>query len=133
MQRTQQGHGRDLIDPREPKVSSVAIVGLGYVGLPTALAFADRGVTTVGIDIDSDRLRAIRDGRVDLVPADRDRLERLGETMCVTNEPAMAAVADAVIVCVPTPVDSHRSPDLRALRTAAAPVVTHARKGQTLI
>jgi UDP-N-acetyl-D-glucosamine dehydrogenase len=130
---TQQDAAPGVSAARSPQVASVAVVGLGYVGLPTALALADGGVTTVGIDINEARLQAIRERQVDLVPADRERLERLQQSICVTNEPAMAAVADAVIVCVPTPVDAHRSPDLRPLQSAAASVVRHARPGQTLI
>ncbi|EKX67494.1 hypothetical protein STRIP9103_07681, partial [Streptomyces ipomoeae 91-03] len=55
-------------------VYDVAIVGLGYVGLPTALSFHAAGARVVGIDIDPGRLAAIRDGGVDLLPSDQQRL-----------------------------------------------------------
>ena len=113
----------------------VAVVGLGYVGLPTALGFRDTGRGVIGLDISPERLAAIRGGDVDLLPADRWRLRGAvrDESFVLTPDPAALAGADAVVVCVPTSVDEHFTPDLRALRAACATVVAHARPGQTII
>jgi nucleotide sugar dehydrogenase len=119
-----------------PDQSPVAIVGLGYVGLPTALAIAARGTTPViGIESSPQRLLAIDERRVDLLPADHDRLaDVLGtDGFRLTLDAAALAEADTVIVCVPTPVDADARPDLTALRAACATVVEHARPGQTLV
>jgi UDP-N-acetyl-D-glucosamine dehydrogenase len=98
----------------------VAVVGLGYVGLPTALGFRDTGRGVIGLDISPERLAAIRGGDVDLLPADRWRLRGAvrDESFVLTPDPAALAGADAVVVCVPTSVDEHFTPDLRALRAA---------------
>jgi UDP-N-acetyl-D-glucosamine dehydrogenase len=116
---------------------TVAIVGLGYVGLPTALAFADNDAPTrvLGVDISAERLESIRSGHVDLIPADVARLDRVlaADVLELTNDDEVLARADAVIICVPTPVDRHLTPDLRALRNACASAVHHARPGQTII
>lgn len=111
----------------------VAVVGLGYVGLPTALAFCGAGLRVLGVDLDPGRLEAIRSGRVDLVDGDRERLQAAGDGLAMTAEPAETARADAVIICVPTPVDRQRVPDLGALTAACAATAAHARTGQTIV
>jgi nucleotide sugar dehydrogenase len=113
----------------------VAIVGLGYVGLPTALALLGGASLIAGYDISEDRVRAIEAGDVDLSDLDRMRLVRAreDESFQLTTEAAMLAEVDAVIICVPTPVDEQHVPDLRALRSACETVVAHAHPGQTII
>jgi len=113
----------------------VGVVGLGYVGLPTALSFAGSGADVVGFDVDEARLAAIKDARVDLLPRDHARLvEALDEQLLrLTTEPSALAATDAVLVCVPTPVDPHLVPDLTALASACATVVEQARAGQTIV
>lgn len=113
----------------------VAVVGLGYVGLPTALSFAGEGTEVIGFDIDEARLSAIKASRVDLLPRDRTRLAGALQDQLIrlTTEASDLAEADAVVVCVPTPVDAHLTPDLTALSAACATVVEHAKPGQTIV
>ncbi|MFD0315788.1 nucleotide sugar dehydrogenase [Streptomyces flavalbus] len=114
---------------------SVAVVGLGYVGLPTALALCGAGATVTGLDTSERRLRDIRAGAVDLLPPQHAALvcaERTGD-LRLTADPAPLRDADAVVVCVPTPVTEDRAPDLRALRAACATVVRHAAGGQLIV
>ncbi|NRI65447.1 MULTISPECIES: nucleotide sugar dehydrogenase [Rhodococcus] len=113
----------------------VAIVGLGYVGLPTALAFHTAGARVLGIDVSTERLVAIDQKNVDLLETDRLRLA------VAVDDPAFETTTDtdrlreaaAVIVCVPTPVDQHLTPDLQALGAACSTVVDHAVTGQVLM
>ncbi|HEV3293222.1 MAG TPA: nucleotide sugar dehydrogenase [Streptosporangiaceae bacterium] len=114
---------------------SAAIVGLGYVGLPTALGLHGRCQRIIGIDVSEDRLAAIDAREADLAEADRPRLEAAlaDGTLELTSKLAAMTDADAVIICVPTPVDDAQVPDLTALRAACADVVSHARPGQTII
>ena len=113
----------------------VAVVGMGYVGLPTALSFTAAGLSVVGVDLNPARLHDIRVGTVDLVPADIARLETaLAEQSLVVSGSAEAiGQAATVIICVPTPVDRHLVPDLRALRGACGTVVSHATDGQVIV
>jgi nucleotide sugar dehydrogenase len=119
--------------PVEPR--SVAIVGLGYVGLPTALGLHDRAITVYGIDVSPARIEAVRSGEVDLIDADRERLRRALDSDCFHTDTNSAALslADAVVICVPTPLDRHLSPDLGPISAACRTVVEHARPGQTII
>ncbi len=114
---------------------SVGIVGMGYVGLPTALSFLDAGFSVIGLDVSEARLGAIRDQSVDLLP--RDEL-RLGHHLESTNltlsaNPKSLRNARAIIVCVPTPVDSNLVPDLGPLRSACRAVVENAVPGQLIV
>ncbi|HEY4278883.1 MAG TPA: nucleotide sugar dehydrogenase [Conexibacter sp.] len=121
---------------RQPAPATIAVVGLGYVGLPTALALHAAGAPVIGIDVSEQRLRAIRAADVDLPISDIERLDTaLGDdgSMRLSSIPAAVAAADAVIICVPTPVDEARRPDPRALNAACANAVAHARAGQTLV
>jgi nucleotide sugar dehydrogenase len=114
----------------------VAVVGLGYVGLPTALSLHAGGRRVLGLDISRSRLAAIRDGEVDLLDEDRERLDRAladADGFRLEDEASGLADASAVLVCVPTPVDEHLVPDLGPLRGACEVVVRHARRGQVLM
>lgn len=113
---------------------SVAVVGLGYVGLPTAIALATAGARVIGVDVNPDRIAAIRSGAVDLLEQDALQLQlMLPHRLQLSCDPAAIAAADAVIIGVPTPVDKHLIPDLSPLAAACAQVVKHARAGQTII
>jgi nucleotide sugar dehydrogenase len=114
----------------------IAVVGLGYVGLPTALALRQSGRPVLGIDISQRRLEEIRRGLCDLTPADRERLRSAlsaPEHFQITDDLARLSEADAVLICVPTPIDAHHVPDLAALRGCCEAVTRHARRGQTII
>lgn len=121
--------------PVSRPLATVGIVGLGYVGLPTALAFVSAGSPVIGIDISAGRIADIERADVDLLDSDRFRLRQAmsGERLHLTTDLTMLARVDVVIVCVPTPVDEHLVPDLTALRAACATVVAHARPGQCLM
>ena len=126
---TGNGHGNGAA------AGTVAIVGLGYVGLPTAVELHGKSRRIIGLDISSDRLADIATGQADLTGPDQDRLAAAlaDGSLELTTDPAAAAGAEAVIICVPTPVDSEHAPDLSALRAACASVVAQARPGQVII
>lgn len=114
---------------------SAGIVGLGYVGLPTALALHGRCPRIIGIDVSEERLATIAAQQADLAVTDCPRLKAAlaDGSLELTSKPAAIAEADLVVICVPTPVDENHQPDLAALRAACATVVEHARPGQTII
>jgi UDP-N-acetyl-D-glucosamine dehydrogenase len=115
--------------------SSVGLVGMGYVGLPTALALLDYGARVIGYDISAARIEAIRSDSVDLLPTDHERLGRYNasDSFVVTTEPRALLEAETIIIAVPTPVDEHLVPDLRALKSACDMVVQNASVGQCII
>lgn len=113
----------------------VAVVGLGYVGLPTAIALRGAGCRIVGIDVSGPRLSAIRRGEAELLESEQRDLRRhlASDGFVLTNRIKALDAADLVLICVPTPVDDQLRPDPRILREACASVVRHARPGQTLV
>jgi UDP-N-acetyl-D-glucosamine dehydrogenase len=113
----------------------VAVVGLGYVGLPTAIALRNAGCRIVGIDVSGPRLSAIRSGEAELLASEQRDLGRhlASDGFVLTNRIKALDAADLVLICVPTPVDEQLRPDLEILRGACASVVRHARPGQTIV
>ncbi len=113
----------------------VAVVGLGYVGLPTAIALRNAGCRIIGIDISPERLQAIRGGQAELLPSERESLSAhlSADGFLLTSQIAALDAADLVLICVPTPVDERHRPAPEILREACAAVVAHARSGQTLV
>jgi UDP-N-acetyl-D-glucosamine dehydrogenase len=118
-----------------PADTVVAVVGLGYVGLPTAIALRSAGCRVVGIDTSQRRLAAIVNGEVELLPAQAAALrDQLGEPgFSLTDQASALKSSDVVLICVPTPVDEDLRPDPQILQRACAAVVAHARPGQTLV
>lgn len=113
--------------------STYAIVGLGYVGLPTAFELRASGSSVIGIDIDPARLAAIRDGRFDRASIDSSIDTGIDEKFVLTTDMGAIRRADGIVIAVPTPTDDEHRPDQDALERACAAVVAHARADQTII
>ena len=113
----------------------VAIVGLGYVGLPLALAFLEAGLEVVGIDASSRRVDELRAGRSPIDDIDDARLRAGLERgfRIVGPEEASLEDADVVFVCVPTPITTTKDPDLGPVLSAASLVCDHLRKGMLIV
>jgi UDP-N-acetyl-D-glucosamine dehydrogenase len=120
---------------KEIQTRSVAVLGLGYVGLPTGIGLATGGAKVTGIDVSHRRLQDIREGSVDLAEGEREHLRSALELneLRLTSSPGALEAADAVMICVPTPVDDRLEPDLRMLRAACETVVAHARRDQVIV
>jgi UDP-N-acetyl-D-glucosamine dehydrogenase len=113
----------------------VGVIGLRYVGLPLAVAFAEVGLEVIGVDVDADKVAALMAGRSPIrdVPEEalRAALES-GRFRATTDYGALAEV-EAVLICVPTPYDAMRAPDLSYVRAAAEGLVPHLRRGHLVI
>ncbi len=109
----------------------ISVIGLGYVGLPVAVAFATAGFPVVAFDIDHGRIAALRDGidRTGEVAADALRTPHLR----LTDDPADLAAADFHIVTVPTPITGTREPDLGPLKAASRTVGARLKRGDVVV
>jgi UDP-N-acetyl-D-glucosamine dehydrogenase len=118
----------DATEPRPPKV---AIVGLGYVGLPLALAFVERGSHVVGLEVDTAKVDALLAGKSYLGTVSEDAIVSAMASGRLRPTTAAAAVAgvDAIILCVPTPLTRQREPDLRFIHSATRAIGRYVKAG----
>jgi UDP-N-acetyl-D-galactosamine dehydrogenase len=109
----------------------LAVIGLGYVGLPVAVAFARTGARVVGFDIDCHRVEELRAGKDRTREVNADELSLSG--LAFTYEPSALAEADFYIVTVPTPIDTAHRPDLGAMLSASRTVGTVLKRGDIVV
>lgn len=113
----------------------VGVVGLGYVGLPLAVTFAQAGVAVLGLDAVQSKVDQVNAGQsyIEDVPSDTlGPLVEAGLVRATTSWDGIRAV-DAVIICLPTPLDDHREPDLSAVLGAADSLAQRLRQGQLVV
>ncbi len=112
---------------------TAGIVGLGYVGLPLVEAFAECGVKVLGFDIDDGKIEKLKRGESYIAHIDGARLHRyFVEEGCAdaTTDFSRAGECDAILICVPTPLDKHREPDISYVVGTARAIGPHLRPGQ---
>jgi UDP-N-acetyl-D-mannosaminuronic acid dehydrogenase len=115
---------------------SLAVIGLGRVGLPLALCFADRGLRVLGVDHGAAILDSVRAGRMPFSEAGTQQLlDRVSETgrLQLAERPADAAAADDIVITIGTPSFSHLESDLRGIRAVIDDLLPHLRPGHSLI
>jgi UDP-N-acetyl-D-glucosamine dehydrogenase len=125
---------RSAFDERiETRAARVGVVGLGYAGLPLAMSFAEAGFEVSGIDLNEERVRAIRERRSYLVDVPTDRYEALEGTISATTDYTAAQALDALTICVPTPLSKTKTPDVQHIVAAAESVAANLRPGQLVV
>lgn len=113
----------------------LAVVGLGYVGLPLAVEFAKEGIHVVGIDVSQDKIDAVMRGESYVGDVDSSELKRLVDEGMITASlpgPVLGEV-DAISICVPTPLRKSKDPDISYIVASADAVALHLRKGQLVV
>jgi UDP-N-acetyl-D-glucosamine dehydrogenase len=118
----------------QSRTATVGIIGLGYVGLPLALLFAEEGFRVTGFDIDQNK--------IDMLACARSYMCRIPETEVrlaidrgfqATTDFARISDMDAVVICVPTPLNEYREPDLRYVTETVKSIAPHVRAGQLVV
>jgi len=112
---------------------SIGIVGLGYVGLPLAVAFAEIGERVVGVDVDGSKIAALREGRSYVEDIPSERVAAVLERCEFTTRAAALAEAEAIMVCVPTPLTPNREPDLGPLLGATRALAAILQRDQLVV
>ncbi len=122
---------RNLMAKLQSKEAVIAIIGLGYVGLPLMIRFCEEGFKVIGIDRNASKVNLLNKGRSYVeyilsgsIAAARKRGFR------ATTSMARAAQADAIIICVPTPLNTHRDPDISYIINTMDALLPHLRRGQ---
>lgn len=114
-----------------PLQARIAVIGLGYVGLPLAVAFGEQR-DTLGFDIDAQRVAQLRDGHDATLELDDTELAAATRLRCTANAADLAACS-IFIVTVPTPIDSFEQPDLEPLRSATTLIAAALKPGDLVI
>src|SRR3954466_7570001 len=112
---------------------SVGIVGLGYVGLPLAVSFAEAGEDVVGIEVNARRVAQLRCGESYIEDVPSEQLHEVMDRFEPTTRIAALAKVDAIVVCVPTPLTPNREPDLTPLVDACQAIATVLQPGQLVV
>jgi UDP-N-acetyl-D-glucosamine dehydrogenase len=112
---------------------SIGIVGLGYVGLPLAVAFAEARERVIGVDVDAGKVAGLREGRSHVEDIPAERVAAVLDRCVFTTRVAALAEAEAVIVCVPTPLTPNREPDLGPLLGAAQALAAILQRDQLVV
>ncbi len=122
-----------LLKTLDDRTAHIGILGLGYVGLPLMLRFSEVGYKVTGFDIDQAKVDKLNNGQsyIERITPDiiRGALDR---GFVATSDFARATEMDALIICVPTPLNKYREPDLSFVIDTTKAVVPHMRKGQVL-
>ena len=122
-----------LLKKLRDRTAVISVIGLGYVGLPLALRFSDTGYRVIGLDIDPAKIKQLNGGASyirhipgNAVSAARDKGFR------ATSDVKEVAGADAILICVPTPLNRYREPDLHFILDTTEAILPHLHKGQVV-
>jgi len=124
-----------LADAIRSQTAKVGIVGLGYVGLPLARTFIEAGFTAMGFDVDAEKIRRLLAGEsyIAHIPSPWIASCVAAGTFIPTSDMARLAEADAILICVPTPLSESRDPDLSYVESTARQVAAALRPGQLVV
>ena len=113
----------------------IGIIGQGYVGVPLALTFADKGFRVLGFDVDAEKVAALNRGECYIRHVDSVRVRRARETKLfeATADFTRLHEPDAILICVPTPLTLQKEPDLTYVRQTAEAIRPHLRRGQLIV
>ena len=125
---------QDILEKISQKTASVAILGLGYVGLPLCLRFVKAGFPVLGLDIDPEKVESLNAGKSYIQTIDAGGLKAAAESKRFQASSDFSKIrrADAILLCVPTPLSKYREPDLSFVLGAVETILPHLRTGQVI-
>lgn len=123
----------DLLQKINSKNAKIGIVGLGYVGLPLVIEFCKAGFTVTGFDIDDKKVELLKKGKSYIRHIDISRLTDNASRFSPTSDFSKLADMDCIIICVPTPLNKNREPDMTYIFSTTENVARNLRKGQLIV
>ena len=126
-------HQSILLGKIDAGTARIGVIGLGYVGLPLAVVFAEAGFEVVGIDVDARKVRQLGEGTSYIEDIPDARLAAVAGRLTATTDFAALATCDAVSICVPTPLRKTRDPDISYILSAAENIAEHLHPGMLVV
>ena len=125
----------DLERKLRSRSAQIAVVGLGYAGLPMAVEFGRAGFSCLGLDVDASKVDAVSSGRSPVSNVAHADVAALRESrrLLATTDPRVLDAADVAVICVPTPLTPSGGPDLRFVETAGATIAEHLHAGMLVV
>ncbi len=114
------------------KKAVIGVIGLGYVGLPLALRFADKKFKVIGFDKDRQKVELLNKGKSYISYIPEREIKKIQHYITATANIEKLSMPDVIIICVPTPLDSHREPDTSYIRNTAIEITKCLRKNQLI-
>lgn len=113
--------------------NTISVIGLGYIGLPTAAMLASRGIDVIGVDVSQNVINTINQGKIHIVEPDLDAIVHAVVTTGRLKATLEAEPSDAFMIAVPTPLDDNNRPDLSYIRSAAQTIAPVLQKGNLVV
>lgn len=125
----------ELIKKIDTKTAVIGIIGLGYVGLPLALTFAENDFNVIGFDIDETKIPVLNSGHSYIKHISEDRIQKTvaGNKFKAVSDFSLLIDCDAILICVPTPLDEHREPDISYIKNSGKEIAKFLRAGQLIV
>ena len=124
----------NLKDKIKSKSATIVVMGLGYVGLPLAVEFAKLGYKVIGYDVSEDAVSQIKQGKSYITGiSDKTIKDAINKMLIPTTDAKLLHDADFIIICVPTPLQENKTPDLKYVKSAASTISQNLRSGQFII
>ncbi|MBU8880780.1 nucleotide sugar dehydrogenase [Bacillus sp. FJAT-29790] len=124
-----------LIEKLSNRTARVGVVGLGYVGLPLAVEKAKAGYTVIGFDVQEEKVKKVNKGENyigDVIPTDLQSLVKSGKLMA-TSDFSFIRDIDAVAICVPTPLDIYKQPNMKHIESSTKAIANYLQKGKLVV
>jgi UDP-N-acetyl-D-glucosamine dehydrogenase len=122
-----------LIERIKSREARVGIIGLGYVGLPLVTEFCRAGFRVTGFDVDPEKVEVLKEGKSYIAHIAHSRIAQCSPRFSPTTDYSELSAMDAILICVPTPVNKYREPDLSYVFGTARTIAQHLRKGQLIV
>jgi len=123
----------ELRDKIQKKEAKVGIIGMGYVGLPLAIRFGEVGFKVYGFDIDDNKIAKLKAGESYIKHIDSSKIKKASENFCPTSDFSKLSEVDVIIICVPTPLNKYREPDMTYVFGTGETISKYLKKGQLVV